>query len=343
MTLYAVTIDTEEEWDWDAGWPVRRHSLSNISDAPKFQDLCARHGAKSTWFTDWSVMRDDASKAILLELATRDGVELGMHIHPWLTPPITTGEEYGVRDSFLATYSPETIGEKLESVWSLFEAEGHRPTSFRGGRYSSGGAIHDFLQSKNFVADASVVPFTTWPDDGAPDYRRRNLAPRRIPPKTKEGHALWEIPVTLAFTRPNFEAWAKRFEAFESTFLRHLRPIGILQRLGIVQRVWLNFEDTPADDMLALIDVLEPLDLECITLTVHSSSLQLGGNPYSRDEASVKRIWDTADQVLSSLSTRRGFSPETISEIAVTLENTHEGYRDQPARQGRDSVLHGER
>lgn len=327
MTQYAVTIDTEEEWDWDAGWPVRQHSLSNISGVPRFQELCSKHGAKTTWFTDWSVMNDGPSKDIMLDVASRDLVELGMHIHPWLTPPITTGDDYGARESFLATYSDDVICQKLNSVYELFEKEGHHPTSFRGGRYSSGGAIHDFLQSKGFVAEASVVPFTTWPDDGAPDYRHRDLTPNRIAPKDGR-KAMWEVPVTLAFTRKNFPGWAKRFEMFEHSPLRHLRPIGILQRLGVVKRVWLNFEDTSAEDMLALLDVLETLNLPCITLTVHSSSLQLGGNPYSRDENSVKRIWETVDQVLKSLSSRANFEPATMTEIAEQLEAAHESYRD---------------
>ena len=29
-TYYMVTIDTEEEWDWGAGWPIEQLRVSNI-------------------------------------------------------------------------------------------------------------------------------------------------------------------------------------------------------------------------------------------------------------------------------------------------------------------------
>ena len=67
--------------DWSAGWPVRKHSLDNIAAVPEFEALCARHGARSTWFTNWSVMNDAPSRDTVLGIGERDGVEIGMHIH----------------------------------------------------------------------------------------------------------------------------------------------------------------------------------------------------------------------------------------------------------------------
>lgn len=324
-TLFAVSIDTEEQWDWNAGWPVQSHSLENIQVLPRFEQLCAKHGAKTTWFVDWSVMNDDASREIMLALATHPGVELGMHIHPWLTPPRDPKTESGARESFLHNLPNDQIHAKLATVYGLFEKHGLKPKSFRGGRYSSGGAIHDFLLSKGFVADSSVVPFTSWPDESAPDYRSRDLSPHRIARPSGEP-GLWEVPLTLAFTRANFRAWAARFQAIENSFLRRLKVIGILGKLGVVRRVWLNFEDTPAGDMVSLLRVLRPLKLPFIIFTVHSSSLVVGGNPYSVTEDRVQQIWSTADQVLEMLESWDDFQPATMTGIAESLE---EQYRSQ--------------
>jgi hypothetical protein len=319
-TFFAVSIDTEEQWDWNAGWPVRSHSLDNVQVLPRFQQLCTRHGAKTTWFTNWSVMNHDPSRAIMLELASRPGVELGMHIHPWLTPPRDPRWEGGARESFLHNHPPEQIHAKLSSVYDLFERNGLRPRSFRGGRYSSGGAIHDFLLSKGFIADSSVVPFTTWPDDGAPDYRDRDLTPRRIGGTAKTA-ALWELPLSLAFTRPDFRGWAARFRAVENSFLARLKVLGILGKLSVVKRIWLNFEVATAADMLALLNVLRPLQLPFIIFTVHSSSLIVGGNPHSATERQVGQIWAAVDQVLGTLKTWDDFVPTTVADIAEVLEH----------------------
>jgi hypothetical protein len=328
LTQYAITIDTEEEWDWSAGWPVERHSLDNIQAVPAFRELCARHGARSTWFTNWSVMENPVTRDTLLSISEEPDVELGMHIHPWLTPPCEPDVPYGARESYLANLDGALIQAKLETNWGVFESNGCQPVSFRGGRYSSGPDVQRFLQQKGFIADASVVPYTAWDDDGAPDYRHRDIQPNRLAPITPTGPALWELPVTLGFTRRNFELWAKMLNSFENSALRHLRLIGILQRTGIVKRIWLNFEDTPATDMLQLIDVLEAFQVPCICLTVHSSSLYTGGNPYSRTKDAVERIWKTADTVMEHLSGRPGFEPATICEIAQKLESKHESHRD---------------
>ncbi len=307
---------------------MRQHSLDNIQAVPQFQQLCARHGAHSTWFTNWSVMENAGTRDTLLGISEKPGVELGMHIHPWLTPPCDPNDQYGARESYLANLDRDLIQAKLETNWKVFEANGCKPLSFRGGRYSSGPDVQRFLQQKGFIADASVVPYTAWDDDGAPDYRDRNLTPNRLDPLEADGSPLWEVPVTLGFTRRHFERWAKVLNTVENTPLRHLRLIGILQRTGVVKRVWLNFEDTPAADMLQLIDVLDALQVPCICLTVHSSSLYTGGNPYSRTKEAVERIWNTADTVMEHLSDRPGFEPATIRQIAQTLESNHESHRD---------------
>ena len=77
---YSITIDTEEEWDWDAGWPVRDHSLNNISVTPEFQKLIRKHGARSTWFTNWSVLENAKTRDIMLRVAEDESVELGLSL-----------------------------------------------------------------------------------------------------------------------------------------------------------------------------------------------------------------------------------------------------------------------
>jgi hypothetical protein len=329
-TLYAVTIDTEEEWDWDAGFPVTHHSLENVSAALRFHDVCGRHGARTTWFADWAVMDDAKARGIMLELASFPDVELGMHIHPWLNPPHQGGEVHRTRESFLHNYPPDQIHAKLTALHELFSSVGLVPRSFRGGRYSTGAAVHDFLLAKDFRADSSIVPYTTWSDDGAPDYRRRDVGPKRLP--RQDDGALWELPLTLGFTRAPFARWARCFELLGRSPWRYLRGIGILGRLGIVKRVWLNFEDTGPADMFDLLAAVGTLGLSYVVFTLHSSSLHRGGNPYSRTAVQVERIWYNAETVLAALHSRPDFEPATVSEIAAFLERSYESHRHQPPR-----------
>src|SRR5688572_14426867 len=105
-TQYTVTIDTEEEWDWDGGWPVERLAVTSARALPKFQALCAKFGVRPTYFTNLAILQNDKSRATLQEVAKNDGVEIGMHIHPWNTPPLAGNITVTPRATFLRNLPP---------------------------------------------------------------------------------------------------------------------------------------------------------------------------------------------------------------------------------------------
>lgn len=324
-TFYTLTVDTEEEWDWGAGWPVRDLSVTNASELPAFQDRCARHGARVTYFTNKAVFDDLPACKVMLELARRSDAEVGMHIHPWNTPPLHD-RPVTTRQTYLHNLDEKTIAAKLTSVHNCFTAHGLRPTSFRGGRYSCGPVVQDFLRDNGFLVDASVVPYTTWGEDGAPDYRGRDLFPRRLPPRFAGDVPMWEVPLTLAFTRRPFGLWSRCYDFVRRTLLRKLRLIGIAERLNLVRKVWLNFEITFGEPMMHLLSLLRRLALPCICFTVHSSSLAVGKGPYTRTPADQQRLFTQIDDVLRTLAGWPDFRPATVTEVAQQLENQHHAY-----------------
>jgi hypothetical protein len=319
-TLFALTVDTEEEWDWSSGWPVTDFSLANIQMLPRFQEICSRHGVSVTYFTNHAVVQDADARRVIHELAGQTGVEIGMHIHPWNTPPLVNGGRVTARESFLHNLPDDVIRAKLEQVYQQFLDNGLRPTSFRGGRYSSGGAIHRFLRDKDFVADASVLPYNTWADEGAPDYRGRGLLPVRLPPAQEGDKPLWEIPLTFGYSRRPFGLWRRLFAAIENSPLRHLRLIGLASKLGLVRKVWLNFEDPAGENMLPWLYRLRRMQLPCVCFTLHSSSLLPGGNGYTPTVAARDRLLAYLEEVFAVLADWDDFQPATVSEVAHTLE-----------------------
>ena len=320
---FTVTVDTEEEWDWSAGWPTGRPKVSNIVRLPRFQELCAQYGVLPTYFADLAVLEDSDSCKVILELASRDDVEIGMHIHPWNTPPILDHRPVTARETFLHNLRADLIAAKLSTVHDRFLELGLRPTSFRGGRYSSGGQVTEFLHDHGFCADASVLPLTTWPDDGAPDYRQRDLLPRRLAPRREGEHALWEIPLTLGFTRKPLQFWRRCYEAIENSWLSKLRVIGIAERLRIVRKVWLNFESPLSENLFEFLPLLQAMQLPAICFTIHSSSLAAGKGPYTLDEADEIRLFQRMENVFRRLAESRDFLPITMTELARQLEGEY--------------------
>jgi hypothetical protein len=321
--LFTMTIDTEEEWDWDSHWPTANLSLSNIYLLPQFQELCERHGVSTTYFANRAVFDSAPGRDILLALADRPNVEIGMHIHPWNTPPLTNSGHVRSRETYLHNLDNSAIREKLESVYGCFRSAGMAPISFRGGRYSSGGIIHEFLQDNHFIADVSICPYSSWPDDGAPDYRDRGLQPTRIAPRRVGQSPLWEIPLTLAFSRRPFRLWRRWYDLVERSWLSKLRLIGIGERLGIVRKVWLNFESPLGEHMESLLRHLQNAPLPAICFTVHSSSLMPGGNAFTRTESDSDRLFARLDRVFRWLRNKPIFQPATVSQVAKHLEAAH--------------------
>jgi hypothetical protein len=326
-TPFAITVDTEEEWDWSSGYPTGAPRCANIERLPEFQDACDRYGAAVTYFVNHAVLADFAARRVIIELSRRPRVEIAMHIHPWNTPPLQPVEKVPERDSFLHNLPLDLALAKLDAVYAAFAECDLKPLSFRGGRYSSSPAIQQWLRDHGFVADSSVLPYYHWVDDGAPDYRHRDPRPTRLsgePP-------LWELPLSFGFTRRPFAFWRRTLAV--ASALRPLRLVGLLSRTGIVERAWLNFENPLGEGMPALIRVLRRMGLPYLCFTLHSSSLLVGGSPYSTSPAAVERLFRTLTDTLSRLAADAGFVPATMAEIAHRLESQHDArHRNQPAR-----------
>lgn len=320
---FTITVDTEEEWDWASGWPTGRPQVTNIDALPRFQQLCSRYGIRPTYFVDLAVLDDCRAKQTVLEVAGQPGVEVGMHIHPWNTPPIMDARSTTARDTFLHNLRDDLITAKLNRVYRRFNDLGLRPTSFRGGRYSSGGQVTAFLRRHGFWADASVLPLTTWPDDGAPDYRGRGLLPNRLPPAEQGRPPLWEIPLTLAFNRRPLGFWRRCYELIENSWLGKLHLIGIAERLRLIRRIWLNFESPLGEHMLDMLPVARRLGLQHVCFTVHSSSLMAGKGPYTRTAGDEQRIFGLIERVFAKLAASAEFIPVTTTELAQQLEGEY--------------------
>ncbi len=321
-TPFVVTVDTEEEWDWASGYPTGPTRTTNISRLPAFQDACEKHAAAVTYFVNHAVLADDASAEIICALAARPRVEIGMHVHPWNTPPLQAAERVPVRDSFIHNLPPELALAKLNAVYDAFAARGLKPITFRGGRYSTSALVQQWLRERGFVADASILPYTSWTDDGAPNYAHR--APE--PVRTASG--LWELPLSLGFTRGPFGFW-KRALSVASVVPK---LVGALSKFGVAERAWLNFENPLGERMPHLIRALLKRNVPYLCFTLHSSSLLPGGSPYAPNEAAVSAMFARLNNVLARCAADSALEPATVAEIASRLESQQNArHRDQPA------------
>lgn len=322
-TRVLMTVDTEEAWDWGGPFPTTRYCVDHVPRLASFQAICERHGIHPTYFANYAVMADETSRSAMLGLAQRPNVEIGMHIHPWNTPPFAPDAPVLPRDTYLHTRPDGEVHAKLASTYEAFRSAGLRPRSFRGGRYSTGGAIHRFLRSAGFLADCSIVPYTRWAEDGSPDFSEEGLMPRRSAPSEDGVAPLWTIPQSAGFTRAPFGFWAGLHNAIEHGELSKLHLIGAADRLGLVRRVWLNFEMGSVSDWVPFLKRLRRMQVPVVTLTVHSSSLFAGPGPYTRTAAEERLIAERIERVFEAIGRLDGFVPATVTEATGHLERLH--------------------
>jgi hypothetical protein len=313
---YAVTVDTEEEWDWSSGYPTGPTHIENIRRLPEFQDAIEQHGAAVTYYVNHAVMAHSESREIILELSRRPRVEIGMHIHPWNTPPVQPVADVPVRESFLHNLPPDLALAKLSTLDALFREHGLAPVTFRGGRYSTSPLIQNWLREHGFIADASILPFTRWTDDGAPDFAERDPYPVRLPGSP----TLWEIPLSLAFTRRPFRFWHRVLSAAEKAPLRYFRLVRLLQMGHVVRKSWLNFENPLGEGMLQLVQALRAAGVPYLCFSLHSSSLLPGWSPYCPSPEAVRALFDRMSGTLKVLAANSAYEPATIAEITRRLE-----------------------
>ena len=312
-----VTVDTEEDGAWD-GFRATGNTVRNAAGLDRFQELCDRYNIRPTYLVDEPVVRDEFAAEKLGALHDADQCEIGAHLHPWCNDPKT--EEISDHNSYLCNLPAELQREKLTHLTELIEkAFGHRPTSFRAGRYGLDHVGFAILADLGYVVDSSVIPFTDYSAQHGPDFSRAPHLPYYPGAnelcETSERGDLLEVPVTVGFNRVDYSS-ASRLRNFAMRPLpRRLRMVGIFDRLGIVQRIKLSPEQTDAARMQRLIAVLCEQRAPCVVLMLHSSSLTVGTSPYARTEEMLDRLFERLDSVFSYCC-ERDMRSATLTEFA---------------------------
>ena len=317
---FIVSIDTEED-NWYRS--RERVTLANIAELRRQARFFDRLGIRPTYFTTYQVARD-ARAADVIRDVTRggEGAEIGAHLHPWNTPPLT--EAFTPRNSMLKNLPAELQELKLRALTeTLEETFGTRPMAFRAGRYGLGRETVGVLLRGGYSVDSSVTPFVTWKSfddgpsfDGAPlDIYR--LAPDRDVTLPADDGALTEVPLSCGFSRGPFAMWGRVRRALDTAALRRLRLVGLAARTGLCKRIMLSPEVASGADLLTLSRRLVERGVRHLHLSWHSPSLKPGLSPFTRTAADVDRLYATVEAYVEQLSQLTPLTFATVSEAAA--------------------------
>ena len=300
-----LTVDTEEEFDWNR--PFRRdgHGLSHVAAIPRFQAFCEGLGVVPVYLVDWPIVQDARAVEIIGDAVRRGVAEVGVQLHPWVNPPFE--EVVCERNSFAGNLPPALEAAKFMVLRDAIEAAfGAAPLIYRAGRYGLGPHTADLLKAAGIRIDTSVRSLFDYTPKGGPDYSHHPLTPYWV----DDARQLLELPVTSVYTGP-----LRQFGPLLHRAQRHIPTFfSGFSRLGLLERIALTPEGVSADEALRGIDIAAGSGLPVLVLSFHSPSLAPGHTPYAKTPAAVEALYHWLEVVYADLA-QRCVRPTTVAEI----------------------------
>jgi hypothetical protein len=289
-----VTIDTEED-QWGR-YVAGGHTLHNISQITRLQDLFDEFGVIPTYLVTYPVATDKTAVSILSGILQRGRCEIGTHCHPWNTPPYR--EELTERNSMLCNLPAELQKEKLMHLHeAIVESFGNTPITFRAGRWGYGQHAAASLHSLGYKVDSSVLPFVDWSRQYGPNFSDADPAPYRFHYddilSAHPSGSMLEVPATIGFaglTSSSFETANRVHHALTRPPYSLIRAAGVLHRCGVLQKIWLSPENSTGDEMITLARSMMQRGAEVLNLFFHSPTLQPGLTPFVRNESETREF-----------------------------------------------------
>jgi hypothetical protein len=288
-----LVVDTEEEFDWNAGFSRQATRVTCIREVARLQAVTARYGVKPTYVIDYPVATDPVAGGVFGALVDANACTIGAHLHPWVNPPFL--ETVCPANSYGCNLDP---GLERRKIAALKEAIGDRfeidARAYKAGRYGFGPSTARTLEALGFDVDLSVNPCMDFTADGGPSFMAMDARPSTF----GRSRTLVEIPCSTGFVGVARTA-GRALHGFASTPVgtrTHLP--GVLARLGVLNKVMISPEGYTFDEMRALASQLYADGVRTFSLTLHSPSLAAGHTPYAATAGDVDRLLGTIDRFL---------------------------------------------
>lgn len=307
---FLIAIDTEGDNVWSR---PRQVETKNARTLPRFQDLCERFAFKPTYLVNFEMVNDPAFQDLARDVLNRGTAEIGMHMHPWDSPPIVP---LGARDWYdqphPLEYPDDVLDQKVEYMTRCLEDMFSIPmTSHRAGRWGFNAAYCRSLIRLGYRVDCSVTPHVSWRSHpghpggpGGADFTFFPEQPYYLDPQdiSREGAStLLEIPMTTMIRpRPLWKELARRALGRRDPRVAWLRPNG--RNLA---------------EMLDVVDAARAQKRSYIQFTLHSSEFMPGGSPAFPDAPSIETLYRHMEAVFAHIA--RSFTGATLTDYADTF------------------------
>lgn len=307
---FLVTVDTEEEFDWEKPLTRDGYGLAHVPRLAEFQRFCESEGVVPLYLVDWPIARSVEAAEILRGPLAEGKAEVGVQLHPWVNPPFE--EEVSERNSYAGNLPRALEKAKFATLRDTIERNfGIAPASYRAGRYGTGPNTAAMLAEGGIGVDSSVRANFDYGASGGPDYRRHPLAPYWL----DDDRRLLELPLTTVF----WGMLRRQGGSIYPALWRAPRLRGLLARLGLLERIPLTPEGVGVEEAIRAIDIAIDDGLPLLVFSFHSPSLAPGHTPYVRDEADLEALYDWWRRIFAYLALRE-VAPTSVAGVMGAVQ-----------------------
>ena len=292
---FVLTVDAEEEFDWQKPIEREAHSVHTVARLAKFQEFCEGQGVVPIYLVDYPIATSPAAQEILRPAIAAAKAEVGVQLHPWVNPP--HDEEVTERNTFVGNLPRELEREKFRRLKDAIERGfGATPLIYRAGRYGVGPNSAEILSEGGIAIDSSVRSSFDYSEGGGPNFRGFPLRPYWL----DRAGGLLEMPLTSVYWGPlrQLGPW------LYPQMWRVPRLRGVLAKIGLLERIPLTPEGVTAEEAIRGIDIALDEALPLLVFSFHSPSLAPGYTPYVRSEDDLDRLYDWWRIVFAYLARR---------------------------------------
>ncbi|MFV0644042.1 MAG: polysaccharide deacetylase family protein [Sphingomonadaceae bacterium] len=302
---FLLTVDTEEEFNWDAPFRASGFGLDHLSRLDRFQTFCEGQNISPVYLVDWPVATSPIAIEIIGSAVKAGKAEVGVQLHPWVNPPHE--EEVTTFNSFAGNLPFALEREKFLKLRDMIETSfGVAPQIYRAGRYGLGPRTAEILHEANIPIDSSVRAKFDYSAQGGQNYMHHPVKPYWI----DDAHSLLELPLTTVFWGMLRRQGQTLFPLIDG---KQILP-SLMSRLALLERISLTPEGVGADEAIRGIDIAVDDGLPLLVLSFHSPSIAPGHTPYVHNDDDLDALYDWWRAIYAYLH-KRGVKPATVREI----------------------------
>jgi hypothetical protein len=278
-----ISIDVEEEGLFFGHYPRRPPGVTNVAELERLAFIPREFGLPLTLLVTYQVARDPAACQILTQWRERYKGEIGVHLHPWNTPPfLDLPEPEPVPSERLPR---ELLRDKFATLLSQIRTNLEvAPSSFRMGRFDAGLKVWGLLPEFGLAVDSSIAPLT--PKGAEVGHFLAPADPFVLQVPGTKSLQLLEVPVTMVPVLAGTPGLLMRLAAgLPPAWGRRLRNSFRYVGAAGVQPAWY-----PLASMQLAARLHRRRGGRVLTMFFHSSELKPGASRLFPTEAAVQRF-----------------------------------------------------